>query len=74
MTSPQILTASRAMTEMFLNIHPISVIVAQINSHSKDIPHLKPLERAMATLVTGKAAKQHCPAGDNWVSEGFSWC
>lgn len=52
------------MTEMFLNIHPISVIVAQINSHSKDIPHLKPLERAMATLVTGKAAKQHCPAGD----------
>ena len=52
------------MTEMFLNIHPISVIVAQIPSHSKYIPHLKPLERMMATLVTGEAAKQHCLAGD----------
>lgn len=53
------------MSEMFLNIHPISVIVAQINSHSKYIPHLKPLERAMAMLVRGKAAKWHCLAGDN---------
>ena len=59
------------MTEMFLNIHPISVIVAQINSHSKYIPHLKPLEWAMTTLITGKAAKQHCLAGGNLGSLRF---
>ena len=55
------------MTEMFLNIHLISVIVAQITSHSKYIPHLKPLERTMATLVTGKLQNSTVLRVTTWV-------